>query len=59
MSAPQADALLFFGATGDLACKRILPSLQDGDVEAYERVLTDAMDGDGTLFAGHDDVEEA
>jgi glucose-6-phosphate 1-dehydrogenase len=28
MSAPQSDALVFFGATGDLACKKIFPSLQ-------------------------------
>ena len=28
MSAPQSDALVFFGATGDLAYKKILPSLQ-------------------------------
>src|SRR5215211_7878781 len=28
MSEPQADALVFFGATGDLAYKKIFPSLQ-------------------------------
>ena len=28
MSEPQADALVFFGATGDLAFKKIFPSLQ-------------------------------
>jgi len=28
MSAPQSDALVFFGATGDLAYKQIFPSLQ-------------------------------
>jgi glucose-6-phosphate 1-dehydrogenase len=28
MSAPRSDALVFFGATGDLACKKIFPSLQ-------------------------------
>src|ERR1700688_844738 len=28
MSAPRADALVFFGATGDLAYKQIFPSLQ-------------------------------
>lgn len=28
MSAPQSDALVFFGATGDLAFKKIFPSLQ-------------------------------
>src|SRR2546423_15276518 len=28
MDAPQSDALVFFGATGDLAYKKIFPSLQ-------------------------------
>ena len=28
MSAPHSDALVFFGATGDLAYKKIFPSLQ-------------------------------
>src|SRR5262245_49003426 len=28
MSTPQADALVFFGATGDLAYKKIFPALQ-------------------------------
>ena len=28
MSEPKADALVFFGATGDLAYKKIFPSLQ-------------------------------
>ena len=28
MSEPQSDALVFFGATGDLAYKKIFPSLQ-------------------------------
>jgi glucose-6-phosphate 1-dehydrogenase len=30
-----------------------------GDMDAYERVLTDAMGGDATLFARQDYVEEA
>jgi glucose-6-phosphate 1-dehydrogenase len=30
-----------------------------GEVDAYERVLTDALAGDGTLFARQDYVEEA
>ena len=30
-----------------------------GEMEAYERVLTDAMVGDATLFARQDYVEEA
>jgi glucose-6-phosphate 1-dehydrogenase len=32
---------------------------QPGEMEAYERVLTDAMAGDATLFARQDYVEEA
>src|SRR5438309_8425435 len=28
MDAPQSDALVFFGATGDLAYKKIFPALQ-------------------------------
>ncbi len=28
MTAPPSDALVFFGATGDLACKKIFPALQ-------------------------------
>src|ERR1039457_6934106 len=28
MNAPRSDALVFFGATGDLAYKKIFPSLQ-------------------------------
>lgn len=28
MNPPHSDALVFFGATGDLACKKIFPSLQ-------------------------------
>ena len=28
MAAPHADALVFFGATGDLAYKKIFPTLQ-------------------------------
>jgi glucose-6-phosphate 1-dehydrogenase len=33
--------------------------LGGGDMDAYERVLTDAMAGDATLFARQDYVEEA
>jgi glucose-6-phosphate 1-dehydrogenase len=33
--------------------------LSSEDMDAYERVLTDAMDGDATLFARQDYVEEA
>src|SRR5258707_8195045 len=50
MSDGHSDALVFFGATGDLAYKKM---------DAYERVLGDAMQGDPTLFAREDYVEEA
>jgi glucose-6-phosphate 1-dehydrogenase len=56
METSHCDAWAFVGATGDLAYKRYL-GLQDMD--AYERVLTDAMAGDATLFARQDYVEEA
>ena len=49
MNSSHADALVFFGATGDLAYK----------IEAYEKVLSDAIAGDATLFAREDYVEEA
>jgi glucose-6-phosphate 1-dehydrogenase len=38
-----------------VACRHPKP----GEMEAYERVLTDAMAGDATLFARQDYVEEA
>jgi glucose-6-phosphate 1-dehydrogenase len=38
-----------------VACRHSQP----GEMEAYERVLTDAMAGDATLFARQDYVEEA
>ena len=38
-----------------VACRHPRP----GEMEAYERVLTDAMAGDSTLFARQDYVEEA
>ena len=31
MNVPHSDALVFFGATGDLAHKKIFPSLQSDD----------------------------
>jgi glucose-6-phosphate 1-dehydrogenase len=37
-----------------------LVSHPNGDeMDAYERLLTDAMAGDGTLFAGQEEVEAA
>ena len=35
------------------------PTPISGEKEAYERVLTDAIEGDATLFARQDYVEEA
>jgi hypothetical protein len=82
----HSDAFVFFGATGDLAYKKIFPALQamginvmapdEGmagqlaemiashqptaeEMDAYERVLGDAMAADATLFAREDYVEEA
>jgi len=40
----------------ELMFKRVLG---EGDMDAYERVLSDAMAGDATLFARQDYVEEA
>ena len=103
MTVSHSDALVFFGATGDLAYKKIFPALQAmakrglrfrispeltlafgmnvvapsedtisqrvemiasrhpraDEMDAYERVLGDAMAGDATLFAREDYVEEA
>jgi glucose-6-phosphate 1-dehydrogenase len=50
MTPAPADALIFFGATGDLAYKTIF---------ACEALLTDAMRGIPTRFARQDYVEEA
>jgi glucose-6-phosphate 1-dehydrogenase len=47
MSESHSDALVFFGATGDLA------------YSAYELVPGDAMEGDATVFAREDYVEDA
>jgi glucose-6-phosphate 1-dehydrogenase len=44
------------GQTAELVASR-LPAA--GEADAYERVLTDAMKGDATLFAREDYVEEA
>ncbi len=75
MSGLQSDALVFFGATGDLAYKKIFPALQElikggtltvpvigvakSERDPYDRVLSDAMKGDRMLFAREDYVEEA
>jgi glucose-6-phosphate 1-dehydrogenase len=84
----KSDALVFFGATGDLAYKKIFPALQSlvqrgqlqvpavgwigrnveltaldesqcDEMEAYARLLGDAMAGDPLLFARQDSVEAA
>jgi len=44
------------GRTAELVATRHPAS---GEVDAYERVLTDALNGDATLFARQDYVEEA
>ena len=44
------------GQTAELVASRHPAA---GEVDAYERVLTDAMKGDATLFAREDYVEEA
>jgi glucose-6-phosphate 1-dehydrogenase len=68
MNDGHADALVFFGATGDLAYKKIFPALQAmvkrghldvpiiGGANAGWGV---AMQGDPTLFAREDYVEKA
>jgi glucose-6-phosphate 1-dehydrogenase len=49
------------GTESHAVSTEILGSQHQGprDMDAYERVLTDAMDGDATLFARQDYVEEA
>jgi glucose-6-phosphate 1-dehydrogenase len=49
------------GTESEAASAEMVLSRQPGpqDMDAYERVLTDAMDGDATLFARQDYVEEA
>src|SRR5271165_3624727 len=77
MSDFNSGALVFFGATGDLAYKKIFPALQamvkrghlnvpvigvargSWNLDAYKRILGDAMAGGPTLFGREDYVEEA
>jgi len=40
MSNQPSDALVFFGATGDLAYKKIFPALQDLKIKCYGQPLT-------------------
>jgi glucose-6-phosphate 1-dehydrogenase len=49
------------GTESEAASAEMVLNRQPGpqDMDAYERVLTDAMDGDATLFARQDYVEEA
>lgn len=42
-----------------LAAETAVPGAKDGPMEAYERLLGDAMNGDPTLFARQDVVEAA
>ena len=44
---------------GQLIETTVSRNAQPDEVDAYERVLTDAMAGDATLFAREDYVEEA
>ena len=55
MSEMVSDALVFFDATGDLAYKKFLRALQAMvkrghlnaiEMDGYEHVLSDAMEGD-------------
>jgi len=61
MTIAMAVSVAPVGGTGKreevelVACRHPQP----GEMEAYERVLTDAMSGDATLFARQDYVEEA
>ncbi len=38
---------------------RVVSRPEGDEMDAYERLLSDAMDGDGTLFARQDEVEQA
>jgi glucose-6-phosphate 1-dehydrogenase len=44
---------------GDLTELRVVSHPHGDEMDAYERLLSDAMIGDGTLFAGQDGVEAA
>jgi glucose-6-phosphate 1-dehydrogenase len=44
---------------GDPTEFKIVNHPRRDEMEAYERLLSDAMVGDGTLFAGQDGVEAA
>jgi glucose-6-phosphate 1-dehydrogenase len=68
-------ALVIFGASGDLTQRKLIPALFDSfvdgllgrssfadagrQVDAYERLLLDAMLSDRTLFTRADEVEQA
>src|SRR5437667_8038571 len=47
------------GMVGQVIEALVSRNAQPDEVDAYERVLTDAMAGDATLFAREDYVEEA
>jgi glucose-6-phosphate 1-dehydrogenase len=64
MNVPHSDALVFFGATREETIGQPVELMarrhpRAGEMDAYERVLGDAMAGDATLFAREDYVEEA
>ncbi|MGI4756074.1 MAG: glucose-6-phosphate dehydrogenase [Janthinobacterium lividum] len=62
---PEMAIAIALSATPATGSKRALVELvaarhtRPGEMEAYERVLSDAMAGDATLFARQDYVEEA
>ncbi len=62
---PEMAVAIALSATPATGSKRTLVELvaarhsRPGEMEAYERVLSDAMAGDATLFARQDYVEEA
>jgi glucose-6-phosphate 1-dehydrogenase len=70
----ESCTVIIFGATGDLARRKLIPalyglrcfaefsyakSLSSDLPDAYATLLLDAMRGDGTLFTRRDEVEAA
>ncbi len=51
MTATHSDALAFFGATGDLACKKIFPALVRGQFRGYRQEEGVAPDSAVETFA--------
>ena len=59
MAADVVDALVIFGATGDLAKLETFPAQPGEDMRPYDRLIGAALDGDRWLFAEQDTVEAA